>query len=166
MKNHTSKIICSDSCFYRLVWNIEVCSIYNCSLEPLTSMRECKLTVDRYPCLLKPSNEAMSNNARTAKNLCRVYYMYSCYDGDLPKAILRQFWRTRSISTVYFADVICWFSMFWKVFTYSKFRNDNLPDLKCSLKFFQRYSWTPDQVWFFFCMVVLSDVRPLYTHTF
>ena len=52
IKNHTSKIICSKSGFYRLVWNVEVCSIYSCWLEPLTSMRECKWTVLSWRCFL------------------------------------------------------------------------------------------------------------------
>ena len=51
-KNHISNLICSDSCFYRLVWNVEVCSIYSCCLESLTSMCECKLTVVSWRCFL------------------------------------------------------------------------------------------------------------------
>ena len=85
IKNHTSKILCSDSCYYRLVRNAEVCCIYSCWLKPLTSMHECKfysialalfsyvasiLRIDRYSCLPKPSNEAMSNKVRATEHLC------------------------------------------------------------------------------------------------
>ena len=112
------------------------------------------LCIHRYSCLLKLSHETVSNNARTAKYLCPLFY--SWYGGDLPKAFLRSFWGTHSISTVYLADVICWFLMFWlerlpnSVFTYSKYSNDNLPDLKMQFDVFQNYSWTPNQVWDFF----------------
>ena len=55
------------------------------------SMLACKLTIlswtcfpralilciDEYPCLLKPSHEAMSNNARATKHLCRAYLLYN-----------------------------------------------------------------------------------------
>ena len=67
--------------------------MYSCRLEPLTSVHECKLTpksmvktkivlalfsyvgsvlcIDIYSFQLKPSHEAMSNNARATKHICR-----------------------------------------------------------------------------------------------
>ena len=54
--------------------------------------------MDRYSCLPKLCDEAMSN-ARATKHLVRVFYSwYSC---GLPNAFLRLFRRSRSISTVY-----------------------------------------------------------------
>ena len=117
------------------------CSRINSLILALFSEVVSILCINWYSCLLQPSHEATSNNAIVTKHICRAYY--SWYGGNLPKAYLCPFWRTHSISTVFFAD-LCWFLMFWlkrplkSVFTYSKYRNDNLPDLKMQLDAFPR----------------------------
>ena len=103
------------------------------------------MCVNRYSCLLERSHQAMNNNARATKHFCCAYY--SWYIGDQPKAFLRLFWRTHSISKVYFTNVICWFSMFWlkrlpnSVFTYSKYHYDILPDLIMQFYIFFNIIW-------------------------
>ena len=92
----------------------------------------------------------MSSNARTTKYLCCAYYCWYT-KATCQKAFSRQFWRTRSFSRVFLVDLNRWKSMFWleRLSTYSKYRNDNLPDLKVKFEVFQRYSWMPNQVWNF-----------------
>ena len=60
IKNHTSKIICSDSCL--IIWY--ECSIYSCRLESLNDLALALMSyvalilcIDRYTCLLKPFHE-------------------------------------------------------------------------------------------------------------
>ena len=148
IKNHVFQFLF----LYCLVWNVDMCSICSCRIEPLTSMRECKINCLSWHCLL------------TSRRFCASIHIFICSNrltwlwaimreqpNIFAATFLGSFWRTSSISTVDFSDVICWFLMFWlkslpnSTFTYSKYRHDNLPDLKMQFDVF----FSANQVWFF-----------------
>ena len=53
------------------------------------------------------------------------------------------------------------------MFTYSNYRNDNLPDLKMQFDVFLRFFIKPDQVWNFFAWLSCQTCGIyLYMHTF
>ena len=52
------------------------------------------------------------------------------------------------------------------MFTYTKYRNDNLTDLKLQFDVFSKLFMKAGSGLKLFCMVVLSVVWPLYTHIF
>ena len=122
-----------------------MCSIYSCRLEPLTSIRECKLTDFVFACFLTSRRSCVWIDILVCPNrLTRPWAL----TGEQQNIFFARF----TLGTVancqklsyahfdvcvalvqYLAAVICWFSMFWLerllkcVFTYLKYRSDNLP---------------------------------------
>ena len=117
-KNHTSKIVCSNSYFYHLVRNMEVCSI-----QLLTRIAYVNVWVSQRCFLTSPQSCASIYIPVCSKRLQRLWTITKEQPNNfamlclgiaaiLPK-ILHSIWCTHSISTVYFTDIICWFLMFW-----------------------------------------------------
>ena len=162
IKNHTSKIICSDSCF--IVWyeTLRCVASTGCWLESLTSMHECSLTVLSWHCFLTSRWSCVSIDIPVCPSHLKRLWGKTREQPNIFAAAYYSSYAHLDLDIVYFADVICWILMFWlerlpnSVFTYSKYRNANLPGLNMqfdifSALFINTWSWLK-----LFCMTGLS----------